>query len=142
MADGTGAKVGVAIAKTAVKLSRQHSRRQAVVGALALHGLVVVAAVVGLITMSSAIAMIAFGWVNYGLLTLRPRTGLATATELTAEGIAVTAGRSVTVVPWDQVDAEGDVKVEWGIVNLVVVRTKTQFPFGRVFVLRREVAFT
>lgn len=124
------------------KLSKQLSRRQAVVGVWALHGLVVVAAIVGLLTVSSAIAMIAFGWLNYGLRTLRPKTGLATATELSAEGIAVTAGHSVTVVPWDQVDAQGDVKVEWGFTNLVVVRTKTQYAFGRVFVLRREVAFT
>lgn len=111
-------------------------------GALALHGLVVVAAIFELITVGSAIAMTAFGWLNYGLHALRPRTGLATATELSAEGIAVTAGHSVTVVPWDQVDAQGDVKIEWGITNLVVVRTKTPFAFGNVFVLRREVAFT
>lgn len=114
------------------------SRRQAVVGSIALHALVVAAVVAGRLAVPWAIVMVAIGWCEYGYQVLRRRDAPAIATALTAEGITVAAGPSVTVVPWDQVDALGDVEVELGFVRLVLVRTKTKFAFGRLFILRRE----
>jgi len=105
------------------------------------HAVVVAFAMLRWLDADTAVAMIAGGWFLYGSRIVFPRTVPPTATAFTGEGIAVAVGQSEVIVPWDQVDAQGDVKVEWGVTNLVVVRTKTEFAFGRVFVLRRGVAF-
>ena len=109
--------------------SRGLSKTQTLIGAC----LAAVASVASL-RLGCVEAMVVLGW---GYLLLRPRP-LPIATAFTDEGIAVGVAYSDVLVPWEQVEAQGELEVEWGLVRLVVVRTKTKFAFGRVFVLRRE----
>lgn len=102
------------------------------------HVVVVGLAMLRWVAAETAVGLLVWGWSIYALSLWR-RAEPPTAIASTYEGIIVAVGEREVIVPWDQIDARGDVKVEWGFTNLVVVRTKTEFAFGRVFVMRREV---